>query len=92
MSQLRLNGTREAADVRDRYRWEDRDINAAKNILAAGLAVTACGGTVRRTGDTPGAGPSETGNPGGAPRESPSLRAGEDVNGTSAPRRGRHRW
>jgi putative transposase len=28
----------------------DRDINAAKNILAAGLAVTACGGTVRRTG------------------------------------------
>ena len=50
MSQLRLNGTREAADVRDRYRWEDRDINAAKNILAAGLAVTACGGAVRRTG------------------------------------------
>jgi putative transposase len=30
----------------------DRDINAAKNILAAGLAVTACGGTVRRTGAT----------------------------------------
>ena len=30
----------------------DRDINAAKNILAAGLAVTACGGTVRRTGKT----------------------------------------
>jgi putative transposase len=28
----------------------DRDINAAKNILAAGLAVTACGGDVRRTG------------------------------------------
>lgn len=26
----------------------DRDINAAKNILAAGLAVTACGGDVRR--------------------------------------------
>jgi putative transposase len=26
----------------------DRDINAAKNILAAGLAVTACGGEVRR--------------------------------------------
>lgn len=28
----------------------DRDVNAAKNILAAGLAVTACGGTVRRAG------------------------------------------
>lgn len=30
--------------------WHDRDINAAKNILAAGLAVTACGGDIRRTG------------------------------------------
>ena len=30
----------------------DRDINAAKNILAAGLAVTACGGGVRRAGAT----------------------------------------
>jgi putative transposase len=30
----------------------DRDINAAKNILAAGLAVTACGGDVRRAGAT----------------------------------------
>jgi putative transposase len=28
----------------------DRDLNAAKNILAAGLAVTACGGAVRRSG------------------------------------------
>ncbi len=28
----------------------DRDVNAAKNILAAGLAVTACGGDVRRNG------------------------------------------
>lgn len=31
----------------------DRDVNAATNILAAGLAVTACGGTERRTGITP---------------------------------------
>lgn len=31
----------------------DRDINAAKNIVAAGLAVTACGGDVRRSGATP---------------------------------------
>ena len=30
----------------------DRDINAAKNILAAGLAVAACGGDVRRAGAT----------------------------------------
>ncbi len=30
----------------------DRDINAATNILAAGLAVTACGGGVRRAGAT----------------------------------------
>jgi putative transposase len=31
----------------------DRDVNAAKNILAAGLAVTACGGDVRRMGTLP---------------------------------------
>ncbi len=31
----------------------DRDVNAAKNILAVGLAVTACGGAVRRTEGTP---------------------------------------
>ncbi|MFU8874914.1 RNA-guided endonuclease InsQ/TnpB family protein [Micromonospora sp. SL4-19] len=30
----------------------DRDINAAKNILAAGLAVSACGGDVRHSGST----------------------------------------
>jgi putative transposase len=30
----------------------DRDINAARNILAAGLAATACGGDVRRAGAT----------------------------------------
>ena len=28
----------------------DRDVNAAKNILAAGLAVTACGADVRHPG------------------------------------------
>lgn len=28
----------------------DRDVNAAKNILAAGLAVSACGGDVRQSG------------------------------------------
>jgi putative transposase len=30
----------------------DRDVNAAKNILAAGLAAAACGGDVRRAGAT----------------------------------------
>jgi len=36
----------------------DRDINAAKNIaLAAGLAVSACGGDVRRPGATPAQSP-----------------------------------
>lgn len=30
----------------------DRDINAAKNIVAAGLAVTACGGDVRHSGSS----------------------------------------
>jgi putative transposase len=30
----------------------DRDVNAAKNILAAGLAADACGGSVRRAGVT----------------------------------------
>ena len=30
----------------------DRDVNAAKNILAAGLAADACGGAVRRPGAT----------------------------------------
>jgi putative transposase len=31
----------------------DRDINAAKNLIAAGLAVDACGGAVRPEGATP---------------------------------------
>jgi len=30
----------------------DRDVNAAKNILAAGLAVTACGADVRHSGSS----------------------------------------
>ena len=39
----------------------DRDINAAKNILAAGLAVTACGAGIRHTGVPPDAAGHETG-------------------------------
>jgi putative transposase len=34
--------------------WHDRDVNAARNILAAGLAVTACGDGVRPQRSTPG--------------------------------------
>jgi putative transposase len=30
--------------------WHDRDVNAAKNIMAAGRAVTACGADVRHSG------------------------------------------
>ncbi|WP_439660195.1 zinc ribbon domain-containing protein [Lentzea sp. HUAS TT2] len=32
----------------------DRDVNAARNILAAGLAVTVCGADVRPQRNTPG--------------------------------------
>jgi putative transposase len=34
--------------------WHDRDVNAARNILAAGLAVTACGDGVRPQRQQPG--------------------------------------
>lgn len=38
----------------------DRDVNAARNIaLAAGLAVTACGGDIRRVGATPAQAPTK---------------------------------
>jgi putative transposase len=43
----------------------DRDLNAAKNILAAGLAVSACGVGVRHPGDISGAAGGETGTPAG---------------------------
>jgi putative transposase len=41
----------------------DRDINAAKNILAAGLAVSACGAGVRHPGTPRGAADDEPGTP-----------------------------
>ncbi len=37
----------------------NRDVNAAKNILAAGLAVTACGGAVGRSGASPAQAPAK---------------------------------
>jgi putative transposase len=46
----------------------DRDLNAAKNILAAGLAVTACGAGVRHLGVIFGAAGGETGTPAGDDR------------------------
>jgi putative transposase len=66
----------------------DRDINAAKNILAAGLAVTACGGGIRRAGDTLSAAARETGNSAGdrwIPSFSSQLQGGEEVKGPSPP-------
>jgi putative transposase len=51
--------------------WVNRDLNAAKNILAAGLAVAACGAGVRHRGDTFGAAGGETGT---LARENQDLR------------------
>jgi putative transposase len=53
----------------------DRDVNAALNVLAAGLAVTACGDGVRPANT--GAAVSETGTSTREGRESPSSRRGE---------------
>jgi putative transposase len=50
----------------------DRDVNAAKNILAAGLAVSACGGDVRHP-DPPGRGRRRNRNPGPRGLESSSF-------------------
>ncbi|MDG4763143.1 transposase [Solwaraspora sp. WMMD406] len=62
-------------------RTHDRDVNAARNLLAEGLSVIACGGGVRphrefssRTGRS-----SVKQEPLGRPRESPSVRAGRIV-------------
>jgi putative transposase len=63
----------------------DRDINAAKNILAAGLAAgagdgtDACGGDVRRAGLTRTLPPAKQ-EPSGASPGNPRLMGGEDVN------------
>ncbi|GAA4513859.1 hypothetical protein GCM10023191_081570 [Actinoallomurus oryzae] len=60
----------------------DRDVNAAKNILAAGLAVSACGAAVRpRVGLLPvGAVGTEAGNPTARAVGNPLTHEGEEVN------------
>jgi putative transposase len=66
----------------------DRDMNAAKNIVAAGLAVSVCGAGVR-----PQREPSPTGRPAvkqkahSASRGTPNASAGEEVNGPPGRRR-----
>ncbi|WP_345435131.1 zinc ribbon domain-containing protein [Actinoallomurus vinaceus] len=59
----------------------DRDVNAAKNILAAGLAVSACGAGVRpRAGFLPdGAVGAETGNPTARAVGTPSFKRVEEA-------------
>jgi putative transposase len=54
----------------------DRDVNAAKNILAAGLAVSACGADVRHPG-TPGVRPAVKQEPRRATAGIPVLQGGE---------------
>ncbi|MEU9841215.1 hypothetical protein AB0C69_18550, partial [Actinomadura sp. NPDC048032] len=60
----------------------DRDVNAARNILAAGLAVTACGDGVRPQRDTSrtrlSSAKQETQR---ANAGTPCPRPGEEVNG-----------
>jgi putative transposase len=66
----------------------DRDLNAARNVLAAGLAVAACGGRVR-----PGAIPAVAGEAGTAlagaawvvPPGIPALQGGEEVKAAPSP-------
>jgi putative transposase len=54
----------------------DRDINAAKNILAAGLAVSACGGDVRHPGSPRAQSPQKQ-EPQPARAGIPALQGGE---------------
>ncbi|WP_238005366.1 RNA-guided endonuclease TnpB family protein [Dactylosporangium sp. AC04546] len=59
----------------------DRDVNAARNILAAGLAVSACGAGVRPQRESSRTGrPAVKQEPPGATQGIPSLREGKDVN------------
>jgi putative transposase len=55
----------------------DRDVNAARNILAAGLAVTVCGAGVRPQRNTPSGQSATKQKPCGASRRSPLVQEGE---------------
>jgi putative transposase len=55
----------------------DRDVNAAKNLLAAGLAATACGAGVRPQGSTPGGQSATKQETSGVTRGLPRPKAGE---------------
>ncbi|MGW6928889.1 RNA-guided endonuclease InsQ/TnpB family protein [Lentzea sp. NPDC054927] len=54
----------------------DRDVNAARNILAAGLAVTVCGADVRPQRNPPGGQSATKQKPHGASRRTPLVREG----------------
>jgi putative transposase len=58
----------------------DRDVNAARNILAAGLAASVCGAGVRPQRSTPGGQSATKQKPCGASRRSPLVHEGEEVN------------
>jgi putative transposase len=66
----------------------DRDVNAAKNILAAGLAVAACGGDVRHSGSSRVRSPAKQ-EPVPRGPESPSVRAGSSQSHTLRARQAR---
>ncbi|WP_328834660.1 RNA-guided endonuclease TnpB family protein [Streptomyces europaeiscabiei] len=69
----------------------DRDVNAAKNILAAGLAVAACGDGVRPQRESSRTGRSSVKQePQRATAGTPRLQAGEEVK-VSSPSRAAHR-
>ena len=61
----------------------DRDVNAARNLLAAGLAVSACGAGVRPQRSTPGGQPAMKQEAHGVTRGAPSFRSGRKPRGSS---------
>ena len=60
--------------------FHDRDVNAARNLKAAGLAVSVCGAGVRPQRRTPGGQSAAKQETHGATRGTPAPQGGEDVN------------